>query len=90
MLNTAKQQLAALDSMQAPGHQDHDDWLRVRQVVAHYNVGRSFVYTLLRDGVLKSVSLKRRGCIRGIRLISRASFEDYLSGLVLAQKEVGK
>ena len=51
------------------------DWLRIRDVVHTFKVSRSFVYELIKAGTVKSVSLRKRHNIRGIRLVSRSSFE---------------
>ena len=56
-------------------------WLRVPDVVAIYRIGRTTVFSLIRSGIIRSVSLKKKGNIRGIRLISRASFDEYLEAL---------
>jgi excisionase family DNA binding protein len=80
--------IAVLASGLAPGHPHDDDWIRVRQVVAHYNISRTTVYDLLQQGVLRSVSLRKRGNIRGIRLISKAALDGYLAQLAANQTEV--
>lgn len=72
---------------QAPCNYSDSEWLRPRQVVAQYNFGRTFLFSLIAEGVIRSVSLKKRGGVRGIRLISRASLDGYLASLV-DQKEV--
>lgn len=85
MLNTSEPSAAPVSQL-APGH-ERSEWLRVSQVVAQYNIGRTFLYELLRDGKLRSVSLKKRGAIRGIRLISRLWLEDYLEHLAEVQSD---
>jgi len=79
---------AALASQLAPGNQRHDEWIRVRQVVAQFNISRTTVYSLLQQGVLRSVCLRKRGNIRGIRLISRLALNEHLENLAGDQKEV--
>ena len=68
------------------------EWLRVKDVAAIYRIGRTTLFALMRDGIIRSVSLKKKGNIRGIRLISRASFDEYLTALAataeVASKEV--
>lgn len=59
------------------------EWLRVKDAVAIYRIGRTTVFSLIRSGVIRSVSLKNKGNIRGIRLISRTSFDEYLAGLAV-------
>jgi hypothetical protein len=46
---------------------------------------RSQLYELVSDGLIKSVSLRRRGKVRGTRLIVADSLRDYLRGLVAEQ-----
>jgi predicted DNA-binding transcriptional regulator AlpA len=54
------------------------DWLRIRDVVHTFKVSRSFVYELIKAGTVKSVSLRKRHNIKGIRLVSRSSFEEFI------------
>ena len=57
------------------------EWLRVKDIVAIYHIGRTTVFSLIRSGVIRSVSLKKKGNIRGIRLISKTDFDQYLASL---------
>lgn len=45
---------------------------------ARFGIKRSLAYTLLADGAIKSVSLRRRGQARGKRLFDVASVRGYL------------
>ena len=56
-------------------------WLRINDVVKLYGIGRSSLYELLAEGRLKSASIKKRGNIRGIRLLSADSIEHYLESI---------
>lgn len=42
---------------------------------------RSALFALLKDGKVKSVSLKQPGCKRGVRLIDARSLVEFLSSL---------
>jgi hypothetical protein len=76
------------DLTSALGNPLTSDWMRTKPFKELYGIGNSFLYSLIQQGILRSVSLKKRGNIRGIRLISRSSFEEYLSQLADSQKEV--
>jgi hypothetical protein len=78
---------SALGPAGASENQNHPDWMRVRQVVANYGIGRSTVFSLLKEGKIKSVNLTKRGNIRGIRLISRISLDQYLESLATTSHE---
>lgn len=86
MENQFENHLAALVSSQAPDTSPRSEWMRIRQIVKHYNLSRSFIYELLRQGILRSVSLRKKGNIRGIRLVSRISMDEYLAALAAHQK----
>lgn len=45
-----------------------------------FGIRRSTAYNLVRDGVIRSVSLRRRGRTRGKRLFDVASVRDFLNG----------
>jgi len=62
--------------------------MRVKDVVLEYGIGRSTVFVLIRAGFLPSVSLKKPGNVRGIRLISRSGINHVLETLATFQKEV--
>ena len=44
-----------------------------------FGISRTAAYDLLNDGLIKSVSLRRRGCARGRRLYEVASVREYFS-----------
>lgn len=44
-----------------------------------FGISRTAAYDLIRDGLIKSVSLRRRGCARGRRLFDVASVREYFS-----------
>jgi hypothetical protein len=46
---------------------------------AGYGIGRSHAYLLIRDGAIKSISLRRGGNVRGKRLIEVESVRRFLS-----------
>jgi hypothetical protein len=46
---------------------------------AGWGIKRSLAYQLLADGVIKGVSLRRRGALRGKRLFSVDSVRSYLA-----------
>ena len=61
------------------------EWLRIPDAVRYSGIGRSSLYTLISDGKIKSVSIRKRDTVKGIRLISVDSIDEYLSGLAEAQ-----
>jgi hypothetical protein len=46
---------------------------------ARFGIKRSLAYTLLADGAIKGVSLRRRGHLRGKRLFDVASVRAFLA-----------
>jgi hypothetical protein len=45
---------------------------------ARFGIKRSLAYTLLAEGAIRGVSLRRRGLLRGKRLFDVASVRSYL------------
>ena len=54
------------------------EWLRIPQVTQVFGIGRSKLYELLSEGVIKSVSLRKRGQASGTRLVSYDSVSAYI------------
>ena len=44
-----------------------------------FGIKRSLAYVLISEGAIKSVSLRRRGYLRGKRLVDVASVRDFLN-----------
>lgn len=54
------------------------EWLRVSEACAYCRVSKPKMYDLLNRGLVKSVSLKERGQIKGTRLVSFHSLKAFL------------
>ena len=50
-------------------------------------LSRAFIYQLIDERKIRSVSLLKKGCLRGVRLIHLASLKAYLRGLMAEQTE---
>jgi Helix-turn-helix domain len=61
-------------------------WLRPAQVPFYYGLGRSTIYSLMKRGLIKSVSVTKKNTIRGARLISSASIDEFLCTLQKQQE----
>ncbi len=60
---------------------DRPDWLRLPEATRRYGVSRSSWYELIANGRVKTVVLKKKGNIRGIRLLSRVSIDALMESL---------
>jgi hypothetical protein len=54
------------------------EWLRIPDAIRVSGIGRSTLYQLISSGSIKSVLIRKRGCQRGIRLISADSLRAYI------------
>jgi hypothetical protein len=54
-------------------------WLKIAASVHYSSLSRSKLYELIDDGEIRSVCLRDKDKIRGVRLISRPSLDEYLS-----------
>ena len=61
------------------------EWLKVLAACQRSSIGRTSLYGLIADGVIKSCVIRKPGNIRGQRLISRVSLDGYLDGLARQQ-----
>lgn len=66
------------DDDQGAKSQTPRDWLRVAEACAYCRLSKPKLYDLLNRGLVKSVSLKERGQIKGTRLVSFHSLKDFL------------
>jgi hypothetical protein len=78
-------QLPAPESNHMSDGRIDPEWIRVPQVVARFNWSRSKTYELISDGQIKSISLRRRNGVRGIRLVSVDSIRSFLESLANEQ-----
>ena len=62
----------------APAVDHHPEWLRVREACEYSRLSKAKLYQILNRGLIKSVSLRERGMIRGTRLISFDSLRDFI------------
>jgi len=54
-------------------------WLKIPASVHYSSLSRSKLYELIDEGAIRSVCLRDKDKIRGVRLISRPSLEAYLA-----------
>jgi len=58
--------------------QQNQEWLRVAEACDYSRISKPKLYQLINRGLIKSVSLKERGQIKGTRLISFDSLRAFL------------
>lgn len=54
------------------------EWLTVPDAIKAFGIGRSSLYELITDGIIKSACIRKRGNVRGKRLISYDSLAAYV------------
>ena len=55
------------------------EFLRVKDVEKMFGLKRGKLYVLIREGAVISKSLRTRGTIRGVRLVSVDSLRNYIN-----------
>ena len=63
-----------------PGAVGSPEFCRPADVRQLFGIGRSYTYTLIASGAIRSTCLRQRGKRTGVRLIDVASVRDYLRG----------
>jgi hypothetical protein len=58
------------------------EFVDFRGLQSLFGIKRSLAYLLIADGAIKSVSLRRRGALKGKRLIDVASVRDFLNSRI--------
>jgi hypothetical protein len=61
-----------------PAQHIEPEFVDCKGLEAGWGIKRSLAYQLLADGAIRSVSLRRRGRVRGKRLFDVASVRDFL------------
>lgn len=59
------------------------EWLRIAEATRTRGIGRSSLYEMITSGAIKSAVVKKRGNIRGIRLISADSLDAFIENCVV-------
>ena len=54
-------------------------WLRVVDAVRVSGIGRSLIYQHIKAGHIRSICLRERDKVRGIRLINVKSLDDFIA-----------
>lgn len=54
------------------------EFIRPSEAYALYRVKRGFLYSLIKQGKVRSIALRQRGSVKGIRLIVHQSLRDYV------------
>ncbi len=54
------------------------EWLRIKEACEYSRLSKPKLYELLNRGLIKSVSLRERGQIKGTRLVSYDSLRTFL------------
>lgn len=57
---------------------DHPEWLRIREACQYSRLSKPKLYELINRGLIKTVSLRERGMVRGTRLVSFDSLKAFL------------
>ena len=57
---------------------ENPEWLRVSEACEYSRLSKPKLYDLINRGLIKSVSLRERGQIKGTRLIAFDSLRDFL------------
>jgi hypothetical protein len=55
------------------------EFVRVNDVKEYFGIKRGILYGLIKDNKVKSVCLRKKGNIQGVRLIHLASVRDYIN-----------
>jgi hypothetical protein len=63
------------------------EWITIEKATRLFSISRSRLYELLSDPRVKSCSLKKRGNLRGRRLIFSDSIRDLLNSLAAVQSD---
>lgn len=72
-----------------PQFRNTPEFLRPEQVSQYFPMSRTTLYELMKDGKVKSCSVRKKGSPKGMRLISYDSLKGYFNGLVDQQMKKG-
>jgi predicted DNA-binding transcriptional regulator AlpA len=87
-MNQGNHAQVLVDSLTA--HKIRPEWLRVDAAVKLFGISRSKLYELISDRRIKSFCLRERNKIKGIRLISFDSVQEFLEREAIAELEAGE
>ena len=58
------------------------EWCRIPEAIRLFGICRSSLYELIAEGKIKSTCLKKRGALRGVRLVSFDSLAAFIEASV--------
>lgn len=64
------------------------EWIRVSPITKLFGISRSIAYELMAAGQIKSSLIRKRGAVKGIRLISADSVREFLEAQAGAPNRV--
>ncbi len=67
--------------------QQEPEWLRISDAVHRFRIGRSTLYSLIAEGLIKTALIRRRGNTTGIRLVSLDSLRAYVESFATPEKQ---
>jgi hypothetical protein len=53
-------------------------WLRIPEAIRYSGLSRSFLYQLIADGRIKSACIRKKGSVRGVRILSAESIDAFM------------
>lgn len=62
-------------------------WMRIIDATRYSGLSRSGIYEQIAAGGIKSVCLRRRGALRGIRLVDRESIDLFMESQLAEQEQ---
>ena len=65
------------------------EWMRVKEACAYSGLSKAKLYQLIQRGLIKSVSLRERGMVRGTRIISYDSLKSFLESRATGGEIIG-
>jgi Helix-turn-helix domain len=68
----------SLHELNSDSSKTKPEWVRIPEATRIFGIGRSTLYVLIGEGKVKSCSLRKRGAIRGIRLLSYDSLAAFI------------
>jgi len=76
--NTASSNGAVQVAAETQNINNLPEWLRVPAACQRFGVSRSWLYERIASGEIRSTALRKRGAVKGIRLISRDSMAAFI------------
>lgn len=87
MNTTTSHQISAAPVAAETTISEQPEWLRPKDACKRFSISRSWLYERIAARQVKSTCVRRRGAVRGVRLINRDSLSEFIEASFMEENQ---